>query len=102
MGDNYADLISLDYSGSLMLIDNAGRRLSEKPITINGVSQILTRITQYQIFDMDNDGRDDIVYLTEGGELAILYGTLTAGVFDRVILDQKLGVALSGDPEKAG
>ncbi len=48
-----------------MLIDNSSRRLIEKLITINGGAQTPQKVTQYQIFDMDNDTRDDIVYLTE-------------------------------------
>jgi hypothetical protein len=32
-------------------------------------------ITQLKISDMDKDGHDDIIYLTESGELGILYGT---------------------------
>lgn len=44
---------------------------------------------------MDNDGRDDIVYLTESGELSILYGTDTVGYFDKKILDATLGLTLS-------
>ncbi|MFZ2255909.1 MAG: hypothetical protein WAW59_02210 [Patescibacteria group bacterium] len=47
-------------------------------------------VTQFRIRDMDNDTRDDIVYLTESGELGILYGTETAGYFDKKILDATL------------
>lgn len=43
---------------------------------------------------MDADGLDDIVYLTTTGELGILYGTKTAGVFDKNILDTSLGIAI--------
>ena len=51
---------------------------------------------------MDADGRDDIVYLTEGGELGILYGTAVHGVFEKKILDSNLGVALSTQSESVG
>lgn len=33
-GDAYGDILSLDHSGSLMLIDNAGRRMTEQDISI--------------------------------------------------------------------
>jgi hypothetical protein len=44
---------------------------------------------------MDNDKKDDIVFLTESGELGILYGTANPAVFDEKILDATLGVTLS-------
>jgi len=47
-------------------------------------------ITQFKIYDMDADMRDDIVYLTESGELGILYGTETMGLFSQKILDSTL------------
>lgn len=100
VGDHYADILSLDQSWSLILIDNSGRRLREKNIIITDGQGNPRGITQYRIYDMDADGRDDIVYLTEWGELGILYGTATVGTFERVILDGALGVFLSGNPEK--
>jgi hypothetical protein len=47
---------------------------------------------------MDNDGHDDIVYLTAGGELGILYGTDTPGSFTKNILDSSLGITLQETP----
>lgn len=38
-------------------------------INITGSGSTPDHISQYKIRDMDNDGRDDIVYLTEYGEL---------------------------------
>lgn len=43
-----------------------------------------------KVYDMDADGKDDIVYLTTMGELGILYGTETAGEFTRNVLDNSL------------
>ncbi len=51
---------------------------------------------------MDADGRDDVVYLSELGELGILYGTITAGTFGKKILDSTLGITLSNIPETVG
>jgi hypothetical protein len=47
-----------------------------------------------QIYDMDADTRDDIVYLSEYGELSVLYGTPTAGKYTKNILDRTLGITL--------
>ena len=44
---------------------------------------------------MDHDLHDDIVYITAGGELGILYGTLVPGNFNQKILDSTLGITLS-------
>lgn len=55
-----------------------------------------THISQMKIFDMDNDMRDDIVYLTSAGELGILYGREESKKFDKVILDRSLGLTLDG------
>lgn len=51
---------------------------------------------------MDTDGRDDIVYLSEDGELAILYGTASSGVFTKNILDNSLGVEIDPTPTSVG
>jgi hypothetical protein len=47
---------------------------------------------------MDADGRDDIIYITSGGELGILYGTAVVGNFTKKILDPTLGITLSPTP----
>lgn len=44
---------------------------------------------------MDADAKDDLVYLTSGGELGILYGTETPGKFSQKILDSALGITLN-------
>lgn len=51
---------------------------------------------------MDADMLDDIVYITAGGELGILYGTATPGNFIKKILDPTLGISLSEDPITTG
>lgn len=51
---------------------------------------------------MDADGRDDIVYITSGGELGILYGSSVAGTFVKKILDPTLGITLSPTPITVG
>ncbi len=51
---------------------------------------------------MDADGRDDIVYITSGGELGILYGTINPGSFIKKILDPTLGIVLSTMPIVVG
>lgn len=68
------------------------RKLTRTRITLGeNLSQPLpSGITQYRIYDMDNDTRDDIVYLTESGELGILYGTTERGKFQYKLIDRSL------------
>lgn len=106
VGDGYGDILGVNNSGSLILIENSERKLTRTDIQVLSGSNmsipVPTGIAQYKIYDMDADGRDDIVYLTESGELGVLYGTQTLGVFEKKILDSTLGVKLSTDPETTG
>ena len=93
--DGYSDIIGLDKNGSLILIDNTIRKLTRRDITLEAGAQIPSHISQLRIYDMDADQRDDIVYITAGGELGILYGSSAAGTFTKKILDPTLGITLS-------
>lgn len=63
-------MIGINQSGSLLLVDNTNRKFTQKTITLDDPTLALPdHITQYQIYDMDADKKEDIVYLTEGGEL---------------------------------
>lgn len=99
-GDGYADIVSLDHSGSLVFLDNQERRFVEKKIQVDG-SNTPTGIQQLKVYDMDADGRDDLVYLTQEGELGILYGSEN-GVFAKKILDETLGLALASETTDRG
>jgi FG-GAP-like repeat len=63
-GDGYADIIGLDHSGALVYIDNAERRFARMEISSAG-GDVPTGITDFRIYDMDVDSRDDIVYMSE-------------------------------------
>ena len=79
-------MVYLNSSGSLIVLDNSTRLWTRKPLVVEG-SLAPTGITQMKIFDMDGDKKDDIVYISESGELAILYGTSTLGVFTKKVVD---------------
>ena len=91
-GDGYGDILTLDASGSFILLDNDLRKLTRTPIVIGDNISIPppSGVTQFQIFDMDHDGRDDIISLSERGKLSILYGTPIVGKFVENVLDQTL------------
>jgi hypothetical protein len=96
--DGYGDIIGLNKNGNLILIDNTTRKFSRVNISLGGWPQVLGHISQFRIYDMDADSRDDIVYITAGGELGILYGTQIPWDFVQKILDSTLGITLSGKP----
>lgn len=85
-----------------MLINNDGRKFARKDIVLADDTAVPQNISQFKIYDMDADGRDDIVYIAANGELAILYGTETSGIFTRNILDTTLGISLSPEPLQIG
>lgn len=100
--DNYADILWVNNSGSFVYIDNNNRRFSRMEIKIPSVSWWAPYgISQFKIYDMDADGKDDVVYLTEGGELGVLYGTTESWVFEKKVLDSSLGISLSTQSESA-
>ncbi len=101
-GDGFSDIVWLNSSGSLILIDNTDRKFARVNITLSGAWIIPQHISQFHIYNMDADTRDDIVYLTAGGELGILYGTLKAGEFIEKILDSSLAIELWSDAIIAG
>lgn len=74
------------------------------PIIINGsgaAEDIHGYIQQLEIFDMDHDGKTDIVTLDDNGEINILYGTVreVSGkqehIFTKKLIENGLGVRLS-------
>jgi hypothetical protein len=101
-GDRHADIITLDHSGSLLLLDNTTRKIRETPIELSGDGIAPQGITQLRVYDMDTDGRSDIVYLTESWELGILYGSAKVWVFDERVLDETLWVSLWSEPSAEG
>jgi FG-GAP-like repeat len=100
--DWYWDIVWLDKHGSFILIDNSNRKLARKNISLEWWAPLPNHISQFHIYDMDADGHDDIVYIAASGELAILYGTQTAGNFIKKILDPTLGITLSPAPVNVG
>ena len=58
-------------------------------------------IVQLQTFDMDADGKDDIVTLDDNGDLSILYASTDTNsniVFTKKVVDSSLGLKLNRSP----
>lgn len=51
---------------------------------------------------MDADKKDDLVYLTSGGQLGILYGTAVSKTFEIKIFDEVLGLTLNQNEDRHG
>ncbi len=93
--DGFGDIIGLSKDGWFILINNSNRRFSRLNITLLDWSSLPQNISQFHTYDMDADGYDDIIYISASWELAVLYGTVTAGSFSKKILDPTLGITLS-------
>lgn len=92
----------MDTDGVLRMISNENRKFHEKEIILTNLTSAPQHIQQIKIYDMDADDRDDIVYLTSGGQLGILYGTEKSGTFEQKILDDTLGITLRDDTDNHG
>lgn len=101
-GDKFSDIISLDDEGKLRLISNSERKFTEQEIVLTNNTSAPKNIQQMKILDMDTDGKEDLVYLTSGGQLGILYGTEKAGTFEQKILDETLGITLKQTSDTHG
>ncbi|EKE27248.1 MAG: hypothetical protein ACD_3C00233G0001 [uncultured bacterium (gcode 4)] len=76
--NRYDDIAFVDKNGNLGILDNElGKFTRIKPIILdiaNGKETALNwAIQQLELFDMDNDGKTDIVTVDDSGELNILY-----------------------------
>lgn len=100
--DGFADIVALDADGKMVLLGNTHRRFAQQKITLSDGSEAPSHMQQMQVYDMDADGRDDLVYLTTRGELGILYGTDTVGTFEKKALDDSLGVVLREESDIYG
>lgn len=100
--DGFADIVALDADGKMVLLGNVNRRFAQQKITLSDGSEAPSHMQQMQVYDMDADGRDDLVYLTTRGELGILYGTDTVGTFEKKALDDSLGVVLREESDIYG
>ena len=100
--DGYGDIIGVNNKWDLILVDNTDRKFARRTITLQNAAPLPIHISQLKVYDMDTDGRDDIVYLTAGWELGILYGTNQVAVFTKKVLDPTLGIVLNKDPITTG
>lgn len=95
-----------------MVLDNIeGKFARIAPVIINGsgaLEDIHGYVQQLEVFDMDHDGKTDIITLDDSGEINILYGTIreTAGkkehIFTKKLIESGLGMRLSREIRNDG
>ena len=105
-GDGFEDIVLTDAKGELVILDNNNGKLARIKATMYSESGSLDGmrgfIQQLKVFDMDNDGKDDIVLLDDSGEISILYGRdgsgpVTEGGAIKDIIS-KIGTSLADTP----
>ncbi|MDD2745687.1 MAG: VCBS repeat-containing protein, partial [Candidatus Gracilibacteria bacterium] len=99
-GDGFGDIIMVNKSGKLIIIENNNGRFVRSPLKIINESgadaAINGNIMQLEMFDMDRDGKMDLVISDDSGELNILYGGGTDGhiIFTKKTLDGDIGLKI--------
>lgn len=91
-GDKYDDIVAVSSKGRLVVFENTGGAFTRIPASVNG-EPLTGRITQLKAYDMDADGRMDLVVVDDTGVLSVLYGT-AGNTFTRVVVDRGLGFQL--------
>jgi len=105
-GDNYPDIAGVTDRGKLFILENIEGRFERADPEIfdlasGEVAEIRGAITSLHTFDMDRDGRDDLVTVDDSGELCILYGR-EDGAFDKLIVSRDFAVKLTGQVLSSG
>ncbi len=114
-GDWFHDFVMTNTDNQLVFLSNEDGRLSRKKVKIlnedGTISSSTGRIVQMEVFNMDNDVNgtnqiDDLVILTEDGELAILYGSTDIHrdekIFTKKTLEKHLWLALDTNVRRDG
>lgn len=100
-GDGYSDIAAVTKNGQLIILDNVEGKFTRKDaIVVDDADNLTTlrgKVVQLESYDMDGDGKTDLVTSDESGELNVLYGKTLDGqtVFTKKILDSDLALRLS-------
>lgn len=91
-GDRHADVVGVTSKGRLAVFENTGGQFARIPAAIDGEG-LKGRVVQMEKYDMDADGKDDLVVADDAGVLSVLYGT-EGKSFRQVVVDRALGASL--------
>ncbi|RKW20498.1 VCBS repeat-containing protein [Candidatus Gracilibacteria bacterium] len=101
-GDGYGDIFFIARDGKPYILNNISKDFTR--LDLSPQIAPTSRIIEASVFDMDNDGKSDIVTLNEAGEVDIFYGggTPAKPQFTKKNITTGLGLALSSDVRKSG
>lgn len=104
-GDGYADIVGVDKNGKLFVLENTEGRFDRVDPEFYDASgeraEIRGAVTSLHVYDMDRDGRDDVVTVDDSGELSILYGR-EDGSFEKLVVSHDFAVKLTGQVLSSG
>lgn len=111
--DWFDDIVFVDKNWQLGLLNNTWWKFSRQRSVIlneawNQEVFIDWQIEQLEVFDMDKDGKDDIVTVDDSWDLSILYWTFANNkypwklVFNKKVIDTSLWLKLKTDSVKTG
>jgi hypothetical protein len=94
-GDGYDDIFFVNKEGKPYLFNNIWKDFSRYSLVTNFALD--AKIIQVRSFDMDNDGKDDIVSLDDSGQIHIFYGggTKEKPVFTKSLIGNGYGLDLN-------
>ncbi|PID87581.1 hypothetical protein CSB07_00690 [Candidatus Gracilibacteria bacterium] len=97
-GDSYDDIFFVGDDGEAYILNNVKKDFYR--ISLKNKLGLSGKIIRAEVFDMDNDGKDDIVTLDDNGEINIFYGS---GVeanpsFTKKIITSSMGLKLASEP----
>jgi hypothetical protein len=71
-GDGFADIFFVNNKGEPELLNNINKKFER--VSLAGQFGLGGIIVRAEVFDMDRDGKDDIITLDDSGVIAIFYG----------------------------
>lgn len=95
-GDGYDDIIVLNKNRQPVLLNNNTKDFTRINLNLK-LNGIISQIISY---DMDLDGKSDIVTLDDSWEINIHYGTTQSAIFTKSKIDSWLGININGWPRK--
>ncbi|MDP2089997.1 MAG: FG-GAP-like repeat-containing protein [Candidatus Gracilibacteria bacterium] len=101
-GDGYEDIFFVSKDGKPFLLNNENKDFSRISLIDN--FSLAGRIVRAEKFDMDKDGKDDLVILDDFGELNIFYGGGSSNkpIFTKKRISAYHGVTLNSNTRNDG
>ncbi len=101
-GDGYDDIFFVNNAWKAFLLNNVSKDFSRFSLESN--FSLSWNIIRVRVFDMDNDGKDDIVTLDDSGEIHIFYGwgSSTSPRFTKLLVGNGYGLELNNEVKNNG